>query len=124
MDPITLAAALLPLLGKAGEAVINRWIAPKDLRPATVDDAIKLGELEIRRFEVLNSAGGVQPSYPWVAAVIQLQRPAVIAMILAMAGWQVVTVGEPSEGVWNALGIVGSYLFMDRTLFHLGKAKG
>ena len=122
MDPITLAAALLPLLGKAGEAVINRFIAPKDLRPATVDDAVKLTDLEIRRFEALNAASGGQPSYPWVAAVIQLQRPAVVAGVLLLAGWQTVTAGAPSDAVWNALGVVGSYLFMDRTLFHLSKA--
>jgi len=121
MDPITLAAALLPLIGKLSDSLINRFIAPKDFKPATVEDAVKLADLELKKFEAMNNVGGTQISYPWVAAIVQLQRPAVVGFVLLAAGWQVVNAGEVSAFVQNALGIVGSYLFMDRTLFHLGQ---
>lgn len=120
MDPITLLGALGPLLGKLGSAAIDRWVRPDQFKPATIDDVAKMAQIEIDRFKAMNEAGGAQPSFPWVAAVIQLQRPVVVAGVLAMALWQVGTSGNVSEFVQNALGIVGSYLFMDRTLFHLG----
>lgn len=123
MDPITLLAALGPLLGKLGNAAIDRWIRPDQFKPATIDDVEKMARLEIERFKVMNEAGGGTPSYPWVTAIIQLQRPAIVVGVLAMALWQVTTVGNVSEFVQNALGIVGSYLFMDRTLFHLSAKK-
>lgn len=120
MDPITLLGALGPLLGKLGNAAIDRWVKPDEFKPATVDDVEKLARIEIDRFKAINEAGGPQPSYPWVAAIIQLQRPAVVAGLFAMAGIQIATRGDVSDFIANALGIVGSYLFMDRTLFHLG----
>lgn len=120
MDPITLLGAFGPLLGKLGNAAIDRWVRPDQFKPATIDEVVRLAQIDIDRFKAMNEAGGAQQSYPWVAAVIQLQRPAVVAGVLAMALYQVGTVGNVSEFVQNALGIVGSYLFMDRTLFHLG----
>lgn len=123
MDPITLLAALGPLFGKLGSAAIDRWIRPDSFKPATIDDVEKMTRLEIERFKALNEAGGGTPSYPWVAAIIQLQRPSIVVAVLAMALWQVVTLGNVSEFVQNALGVVGSYLFMDRTLFHLSGKK-
>jgi hypothetical protein len=123
MDPITLLAALGPLLGKLGNAAIDRWVRPDQFKPATVDEVEKLARIEIDRFKALNEAGTSGPSYPWVNAIIQLQRPAVIAGLLAAALWQIAAQGEVSEFIANALGVVGSYLFMDRTLFHLSTKK-
>jgi hypothetical protein len=123
MDPITLLAALGPLLGKLGNAAIDRWVRPDQFKPATVDEVEKLARIEIERFKALNEAGTSGPSYPWVNAIIQLQRPAVIAGLLAAALWQIAAQGEVSEFIANALGVVGSYLFMDRTLFHLSARK-
>jgi hypothetical protein len=123
MDPITLLAALGPLLGKLGNAAIDRWVRPDTFKPATVDEVEKLARIEIDRFKALNEAGNVGPSFPWVAAVIQLQRPAVIASLLAMALYEGIANGHVSEFTANALGVVGSYLFMDRTLFHFGARK-
>lgn len=123
MDPITLIGALGPLLGRFANAAIDRWIRPEQFKPASVDDVARLAQIDIDRFKAMNEAGGAQQSYPWVAAVIQLQRPAVVAGVLAMALLQVATTGNVSDAVQNALGIVGSYLFMDRTLFHLSNSQ-
>lgn len=124
MDPITLLGAVAPILGRLANAAINRFVAPQDLKPATIDDAVKLSDLRIREFQAMNSAGGDGPTYPWVNAILKLQRPTVVLVVLAMAGWQVVTTGTVSEPIQNALGLVGSYLFMDRTLFHVSRRNG
>ena len=76
-DPVTMLAAFGPLVDKLGESVINKFIAPDNFKPATIDDWVKMKELDIKQFEVLNNAGGTNASYPWVEACIRLMRPAI-----------------------------------------------
>jgi hypothetical protein len=121
MDPITLLGAFGPLLGRLGNAAIDRWVRPDQFKPATVDDVERLARIEIDRFKAMNEAGGSAPTYPWVSAIIQLQRPAVIFALLIAALVQIASTGNVSDFIANALGVVGSYLFMDRSLFHLSK---
>lgn len=119
MDPLTLLGAVAPILGRLANAAINRWIAPSEFKPATIDEAVRLSELRIKEFQALNAAGAEGETYPWVNAIIRLQRPAVVVGVLLFAGWQIVTLGSITEPMQNALGVIGAYLFMDRTLFHL-----
>lgn len=119
MEPITLLGALGPILAKLASAAIDRWVRPETFKPATIDEVEKLARIEIDRFRAMNDIAGNATTYPWVTAIIQLQRPTVVAVLLLLALWQVATFGEVSSFTANALGVVGSYLFMDRTLFKL-----
>lgn len=121
MDPITALAAFAPVLVEAGKAAVSRWLAPETFRPATFDQWLQAQDKQLQLFRAINEAGGGQSSYPWVEAVIRLQRPAVVAGTLAVWAWSR-TAGVPSEAIDNACAIVGFYLFGDRTLFHARKA--
>ena len=77
LDPITLLAAFGPLAVKLGEAVIGKYIAPDTFKPVTIDDYAKMKQLDIDQFKAINDAGGTNPSYPWVEAIVRLMRPAV-----------------------------------------------
>lgn len=122
MDPLVLLAALGPILGRAANAAVDRWISRGDVKAATVAEAVELSRLRIEEFRALNDAGAQGDTYPWVNAIIRLQRPLIVVAIGALALWQVATVGDVSPAVQNALGAVGAYLFMDRTLFHARRA--
>lgn len=121
MDPLTALAALLPLGVEAGKALIQRFIAPDQVKPLDFDQLLQLKDMELRQWTAMQ--GGEAPSYPWVAAIRQLQRPLFVAGVLAVWSWQSIT-GEPSDTVANMAGAVGFYLFGDRTLFYIkGGAK-
>lgn len=76
---------------------------------------------DVDLFKAMNEAGGSSPSYPWVEAIVRLQRPAVAAAVLTVWGYSRLY-GVPSEAVDNFAGCVGFYLFGDRTLFHAKRA--
>lgn len=120
-DPITLLAGVLPVFVEAGKAAVNRWIAPDHIKPTNVDDAIKLRESEIKFFEAITNAGGSNPSYPWVEAVVRLQRPAVAATVLAVWAASKLWFPEHNGAVDNFAAAIGFYLFGDRTLFYAKK---
>ena len=68
-------------------------------------------------FKALNEAGGSNPSYLWVEAIVRLQRPLVVS--IALGAWAYTHVmGIPSPEVDNFAAIVGFYLFGDRTMFY------
>jgi hypothetical protein len=122
MEPITALAALAPLVTDAGKALINRFIAA-DFKPKTVDEWARMRDADAKMFELMNNAGGANPSYPWVEAIVRLQRPAVAAVALGVWAWTQVQ-GIPSPTVDNFAAAVGFYLFGDRTLFYVRKAAG
>ena len=68
-------------------------------------------------FKALNNAGGANPSYMWVEAIVRLQRPLVVAIALGTWLWTH-TYGTASVEVDNFAAIVGFYLFGDRTMFY------
>lgn len=120
MDPITILAALAPLLVDGGKALIGRFIG-SDFKPANVADYLAIQKAEIDKFTALNAAGGANASYPWVEAIVRLQRPVVGALVLGVWAWSA-TYGVPSDSIDNFAAAIGFYLFGDRTLFHI-KAK-
>ena len=121
-DPITMLAAFGPLVVKLGESVINKFIAPDNFKPATIDDWVKMKELDIKQFEVLNNAGGTNASYPWVEAVIRLMRPSIAIGVIGT--WSLckfipdLTCGPEVD---NFAAAIGFYLFGDRSLFYATK---
>lgn len=121
-DPVTIAAALGPLAVDLGKSLINRFIAPDVFKPATIDDYVKMRSLDLDMFKAMNEAGGANPSYPWVEAIVRMQRPFVAAVVLGT--WAFMTMsGQSSDTVNNFAAAIGFYLFGDRTLFYTRKQK-
>ena len=121
-DPVTMLAAFGPLVVKLGEAAISKFVAPDTFKPATIDDWIKMKELDIKQFEAINNAGGNNPSYPWVEATIRLMRPAIAIGVIGT--WSLckfipdLTCGPEVD---NFAAAIGFYLFGDRSLFYATK---
>jgi hypothetical protein len=122
MDPLTILAALGPLAVDLGKSLIGRFIQTDTYKPVNMDEYVKMRELDLNMFKAMNDAGGANPSYPWVDAVVRLMRPAVGVIVLST--WAYLKVNSiDSEPVDNFASAVGFYLFGDRTLFYSRKAK-
>jgi hypothetical protein len=117
MDPVTLLAAFAPLAVDLGKSLISRFIAPETFKPSTIEQYTQIKQIDLDMFKALNEAGGSNPSYLWVEAIVRLQRPLVVAV--ALGAWAYTHVaGIPSAEVDNFAAIVGFYLFGDRTMFY------
>lgn len=120
-DPLTLIAAAVPLISHAGGALIdivkNKY-APDEIKPSNVTEYVQLSDQRLKMFQAMNNVGG--ESYPWVEAIIKLQRPLVVACVIL--AWSYIHMTGPetadTSAIDNAAGIIGSYLFADRTLFY------
>lgn len=122
MDPVTILAALGPLAVDLGKSLISRFVAPTEMKPANVDEYVKMRQMDMDMYKAMNDAGGANPSYPWVEAIVRLQRPAVAAIVLI--AWAYLTMnGQSSPTVDNFAAAIGFYLFGDRTLFYARSAK-
>lgn len=122
MDPLTIFAALGPLAVDLGKSLINRFVAPDTFKPATIEQYAKMRELDLDMFKAMNEAGGSNPSYPWVEAIVRLQRPSVVVIVLVTWSYLMLA-GQSSEVVNNFAAAIGFYLFGDRTLFYSKRAK-
>jgi hypothetical protein len=121
VDPLTILAALAPLAVDAGKALIGKFIGA-EFKPANVADWLAMKKADLEQFQALNNAGGANPSYPWVEAIVRLQRPIVGAAVLSVWAYSR-TVGVPSESIDNFASAIGFYLFGDRTLFYIRNVK-
>jgi hypothetical protein len=117
MDPITLLAAFAPLAVDLGKSLIAKFVAPDTFKPATIEQYTEMKKLDLEMFNALNNAGGTNPSYLWVEAIVRMQRPLVAFIALATWCWSH-TYGVPSPEVDNFAAVIGFYLFGDRTLFY------
>ena len=121
-DPVTLVSAAIPVLSHLGGAVVdivkNKY-APDEIKPSNVQEAVQLSDQRIKLFQAMNNIGG--QSYPWVEAVIKLQRPLVVAGVIVSWCYLHMTNAPDTGAVDNAAGIIGAYLFADRTLFYARK---
>lgn len=120
-DPITMLAAFGPLVVKAGEALIGKFIAPDTFKPATIDDYVRMKQLDIDQFNAINNAGGNNASYPWVEAIVRLMRPSIAIAVIGT--WGVCKLSGYACGpeVDNFAAAIGFYLFGDRSLFYSSK---
>ena len=122
MDPLTILAALGPLAVDLGKSLIARYIQTDGYKPVNIDEYVQMRQLDLNMFKAMNDAGGTNPSYPWVEAIVRLMRPGVAAIVLGT--WATLKLqGQSSEAVDNFAASVGFYLFGDRTLFYARKAK-
>ena len=123
MDPMTVLAAFGPLVVDLGKSLIGRFIQVDNYKPVNVDEYVKMKQLDLDMFKALNEAGGSNPSYPWVEAIVRLMRPGIAATVLLT--WAMMTLnGQTNESVNNFAAAVGFYLFGDRTLFYARKSAG
>ncbi len=124
MDPITILAALGPVAVDLGKSLINRFIAPEQFKPATIEQYAKMKEIDLEFFKTMNEAGGGNPSYPWVEAIIRLMRP--LIGIIVLSTWAYLALvgdGVVNEQVSNFASVIGFYLFGERSLFYVKKQK-
>jgi hypothetical protein len=119
-DPITLLAGLGPIVTDLGKSLINRYVAPDTFKPATIDQYVKMKQIDLEMFQAMNEAGGGNPSYPWVEAIIRLMRPTVGVIVFGTWAYLKIT-NQPSEAVDNFASAVGFYLFAERSLFYARK---
>lgn len=117
MDPLTILAALGPLAVDLGKSLISRFIAPDQFKPANIDEYVKMRQIDSDMFEKMNNAGGTNPSYPWVEAIVRLMRPSVAVIVLGVWGYSRIY-GNSSVEIDNFAAAIGFYLFGDRTLFY------
>jgi hypothetical protein len=122
MDPLTILAALGPLAVDLGKSLISRFIAPDQFKPSTIEQYVAMKQVDLDFFKTMNEAGGSNPSYPWVEAIVRLMRPAVGLIVLGTWAYMEVS-GQSSSAVSNFASAVGFYLFGDRTLFYANKTK-
>ena len=122
MDPLTILAALGPLAVDLGKSLISRFIAPDQFKPSTIEQYVAMKQVDLDFFKTMNEAGGSNPSYPWVEAVVRLMRPAVGLIVLGTWAYMELS-GQSSSAVSNFASAVGFYLFGDRTLFYANKTK-
>lgn len=120
MDPFTILATFAPFVVDLGKSLINRFIAGDTFKPANIDEYVKMREVDLGFFKAMNEAGGANPSYPWVEAIVRLMRPSVTVIVLGTWAY-LELVGQPSATVTNFASAVGFYLFGDRTLFYAKK---
>lgn len=117
MDPITLLAAFAPLAVDLGKSLIAKFVAPETFKPATIEQYVEMKKMDLDMFKAINEAGGSNPSYLWVEAIVRLQRPMVA--LVALSTWAYShLVGTASPEVDNFAAVIGFYLFGDRTLFY------
>jgi hypothetical protein len=120
MDPFTILATFAPFVVDLGKSLINRFIAGDTFKPANIDEYVKMREVDLGFFKAMNEAGGSNPSYPWVEAIVRLMRPTVTVLVLGT--WAYLELNnQPSTTVTNFASAVGFYLFGDRTLFYAKK---
>jgi|CXWL01.1.fsa_nt_gi hypothetical protein len=126
MDPITILTAFIPVLSQGLRGLVNKWTGGAGAKPATVDEAIKLGDLDIRRLEALAKLDEASGTSQWVANVRGIQRPVAVALVLLT---YVIVVGTPSSSmatmdmVANLASSAMFYLFGDRTLMAINGTK-
>jgi len=124
MDPITILSALGPVALDLGKSLINRFIAPDQFKPATIEQYAKMKEIDLEFFKTMNEAGGGNASYPWVEAIIRLMRP--LIGIIVLSTWAYLALvgdGVVNEQVSNFASVIGFYLFGERSLFYVKKQK-
>lgn len=121
IDPFTALAAFAPLAVDLGKSLISRFVAPAEFKPATIEQYTQMRQIDLDMFKAMNDAGGTNPSYPWVEAVVRLMRPSIAFIVLGT--WAFLELnGGANDTVSNFASAIGFYLFGDRSLFYAKKS--
>lgn len=123
IDPLSLIALFGPLIKSGGQALINKLSKGEQYKPANVDDAIKLMQAETDALKArISVADTSDPSYPWVAALVKLQRPIIVyGTITGFMIMVLFNVGTPeaAKTLSDLAQIVIFWLFGERTLMRI-----
>lgn len=117
-DPLTALAALAPIVVEAGKAAVQRWIAPDQIKPTSVEDYAKIKNIDLEWFKALTGADAGGDTYRWVEAVRKLQRPFVVIAVLGTWAYAHAAGIAETNAIDNMASIVGFYLFGERTMFY------
>jgi hypothetical protein len=120
MDPITILSAFLPVAMDLGKSLINKFVAPDQFKPATIEQYAQMKNIDLEFFKVMNDAGAGNSSYPWVEAIVRLMRPLIGLLVLSTWVYMHVS-GTSTPEVDNFASAVGFYLFGERSLFYIKK---
>lgn len=119
-DPLSVLAIFGPLFVDAGKAAVQKWMAPDEFKPTKIEDYLAMRQHDLDMFKAMNEAGGTNPSYQWVEAVVRLMRPAIAIAVIGT--WATMKLqGVDSGAVDSFAAAIGFYLFGDRTLFYSRK---
>lgn len=129
MDPLLLTTVLTSIIPAAID-VVKSWATRKNdgrPMPTNADEYIKMLDADVQRLKALaalDSEG--EASFPWVAAVRKLQRPAVIAVVLGV--WIVMAFSPTAQKetfslVSQMASAVFFFLFGDRVNFYVRGGK-
>lgn len=111
-DIFAIFSALAPVAVKAGEALIQRYIVPDNIKPANMAEVIQLAQIENQRFQTLQDADKGGDTYQWVEAVRKLQRPLVVAFVVGAY------ITHPdNQQLATLAACVTFYLFGERVMF-------
>jgi hypothetical protein len=121
IDPLTALAVFAPLAVDLGKSLIARFVAPDEFKPATIEQYTQMRQTDLDMFKAMNDAGGTNPSYPWVEAVVRLMRPSIAFIVLGTWAYLEIT-GGANDTVSNFASAIGFYLFGDRSLFYAKKS--
>jgi hypothetical protein len=114
--------ALLPFSGVFGPIVqqlsgaLIQHIAPSEVKATSVADYVEMKKADNETAKVradLENGGG--QTYPWVWAVLKMQRPTVVMIVMAL--WVLQELTSPSGAtsvVQQSAGFVISWLFCER----------
>ena len=120
MDPITILSAFAPVVMDLGKSLINKFVAPDQFKPATIEQYVQMKNIDLEFFKVMNEAGGGETSYPWVEAIVRLMRPTIGLLVLIT--WTIAHLkGIATPEIDNFASAVGFYLFGERSLFYVKK---
>jgi hypothetical protein len=109
-NPLTLLSAFLPVGVEAAKALVQKHLAPDQVKPVDFGQLLEMRKLDLELWEKMQ--GGEAPSYLWVTAVRQLQRPVVVAAIIGVWVYHAPTM--PIQLVQDLGSCVIFYLFGDR----------
>lgn len=121
MDPITILAALGPLIIDGGKALIQKYFAPDEFKPTSIEQYVQMRQIDLDMFKAMNDAGGTNQSYLWVEAIVRLMRPVAAIIVMVTWAWSSLS-GNATPAIDNFASAIGFYLFGDRTLFYSRKA--
>jgi hypothetical protein len=114
----TLVPALLPAVSDGLRGLFARLTGGKGAMPQNIDEVVRIGELDIKRLEVLakldTPTGDI---YKWAATARALQRPAMATIILGIYAYSLAAT-MPMEVVLvlgDYVSMVLFYLFGDKT---------
>lgn len=121
MDPITILAALGPLIIDGGKALIQKYFASDEFKPTSIEQYVQMRQIDLDIFKAMNDAGGTNQSYLWVEAIVRLMRPVAAIIVMVTWAWSSLS-GNATPAIDNFASAIGFYLFGDRTLFYSRKA--